>query len=75
MLLSCQWRMLYRTYRFEEVNMNLDNQRLVEIQLLLTGYYNELKNTDSISDSLQIMEHIDKLETEQKTILERCNAL
>ena len=55
--------------------MNLDNQRLVEIQLLLTGYYNELKKADSIEDSLKIMEHIDELETEQASILKRCNAL
>ena len=51
--------------------MNLDNQRLVEIQLLLTGYYNELKKVESIEDSLQIVDKIDELEKEQKEILER----
>lgn len=55
--------------------MNLDNQRLVEIQLLLTGYYNELKKADSKEDSLTIMGYIDELEKEQTEILKRCNAI
>ena len=51
--------------------MNQDNQRLKEIKEMLSAYYNELKKTDSISESLQIQAHIDALEKEEKQILER----
>ena len=55
--------------------MNLDNQRLNEIKIMLSAYYHELKKTDSISESLQIQEHIDALEEEEKQILERCDVI
>lgn len=52
--------------------MNLDNQRLREIKIYLNAYYKELDKADSISDCLLIQSHIDELETEEKSILERC---
>jgi hypothetical protein len=55
--------------------MNLDNQRLKEIKEMLSVYYKELDKSDSISDCLQIQEHIDKLELEEKQILERCDVI
>ena len=55
--------------------MNLDNQRLLEIKLMLSAYYNELKHSDSISECLQIQEHIDELEKEETEILERFDVI
>jgi len=55
--------------------MNQDNQRLKEIKQFLSAYYHELKKTDSISESLQIQEHIDALEKEEKEILKRCDVI
>ena len=55
--------------------MNLENKRLNEIKIMLSAYYHELKKTDSISESLQIQEHIDALEEEEKQILERCDVI
>ena len=47
----------------------------MEIKQLLSAYYCELNKTDSISESLQIKEHIDALEEEEKQILERCDVI
>lgn len=55
--------------------MNQDNQRLKEIKEMLSAYYNELKKTDSISESLQLQGHIDELEKEEKQILQRCDVI
>jgi len=55
--------------------MNLDNQRLMEIKQFLSVYYHELSKSDSISECLQLQEHIDALEEEQKQILERCDVI
>lgn len=55
--------------------MNQDNQRLKEIKEMLSAYYNELKKTDSISESLQLQGHIDALEEEEKQILKRCDVI
>lgn len=55
--------------------MNLDNQRLKEIKEMLSVYYHELDKSDSISDCLLIQDHIDKLETEEKEILQRCDVI
>ena len=55
--------------------MNLDNQRLMEIKQMLSAYYNELKKTDSISESLVLQGHIDELEKEEREILERYDVI
>ena len=55
--------------------LNLDNQRLKEIKEMLSAYYHELDKSDSISDCLLIQDHIDKLETEEKEILQRCDVI
>ena len=55
--------------------MNLDNQRLIEIRIMLGAYYHELKKSDSISECLLLQNHIDELEAEQKEILKRCDVI
>lgn len=55
--------------------MNLDNQRLKEIKEMLSVYYKELDKSDTISDCLQIQAHIDRLEHEEKQILQRCDVI
>ena len=68
---------------FDEILNNLKNslkgiddlKTLNEIKIMLSAYYHELKKTDSISKSLQIQEHIDALEEEEKQILERCDVI
>lgn len=42
---------------------------------MLSAYYTELNKTDSISESLQIQEHIEALEKEEKEILTRCDVI
>ena len=51
--------------------MNIDNQRLREIQEFKTAYYHEMDKTESISDCLRIQTYIEELEREEKEILER----
>ncbi len=53
--------------------MNADNQRLKEIQIFKNIYYHELHKADTITDCLNIQNHIDELETEEKEILSRCD--
>ena len=53
--------------------MNIDNQRLREIQLFKNTYGNELIKAESIEDCLIIQSKIDELETEEKEILRRCD--
>ena len=55
--------------------MNQDNQRLREIQQFKKIYYHELNKSDSISECLTLQEHIDTLEKEEKTILERSDVI
>lgn len=55
--------------------MNLDEKRLKDIQLFKEIYYQELDKAETISDCIQIQDHIDKLQLEEKEILERCDAL
>lgn len=55
--------------------LNQDNQRLKEVKEMLAVYYQELDKSDSISDCLQIQEHIDALESEEKDILKRCDVI
>ena len=51
--------------------MNLDNQRLREIQESKNVYYNELDKSETISDCIRIQGYISELEKEEKEILER----
>ena len=51
--------------------MNLDNQRLREIQELKHCYGLELDKSETINDCLIIQNHIEELEREEKEILER----
>ena len=67
--------MLFGHREMQEVLMNMDNQRLREIQKMLSVYHHELKKTDSISESLQLQGHIDKLEKEEQEILKRCDVI
>lgn len=53
--------------------MNMDNQRLKDIQIFKKIYYRELDKANTISDCLTIQAHIDELETEEKEILSRCD--
>ena len=51
--------------------MNLDNQRLREIQQLKHVYGLELDKSETINDCLIIQNHIEELEREEKEILSR----
>ena len=55
--------------------MNLDNQRLKDIQIFKSMYHKQLKKADTISDCLMIQKHIDRLEKEEAEILKRCDVL
>lgn len=55
--------------------MNLDNQRLREIQRFKNAYANELEKADTISDCIILKNKIDELEKEELEILIRCDAL
>lgn len=51
--------------------MNLDNQRLKEIQQLKHGYAMERNNAKSMHEMFKFQDKIDKLEIEEKEILQR----
>ena len=53
--------------------MNMDNQRLKEIQLFKNAYGNELVKAESIEDCLIIQSKIDELEKEEIEILGGCS--
>lgn len=55
--------------------MNLDNQRLKDIQRFKTVYTNELLKADTISDCILFQSKIDELEAEEKEILKRCDVI
>ena len=51
--------------------MNVDNERLREIQQIKSAYVRELHNSDSISDCIHYQTKIDELEKEEIEILQR----
>lgn len=51
--------------------MNIDNQRLREIQQFKNAYYRELDKSETVTDCLRIQCYIDDLEREEREILER----
>ena len=51
--------------------MNLDNERLRDIQRFKAVYGKELDKADTIEDCLILQGKIDELENEEKQILER----
>ncbi len=51
--------------------MNLDNQRLREIQQFKNAYYKELDKSETVTDCLRIQGYINNLEKEEREILER----
>lgn len=53
--------------------MNLDNQRLREIQESKLFYGIKLEQANTIEDSLIYMNKIENLEIEEKEILKRCD--
>lgn len=55
--------------------MNIDNQRLKEIQRMLSVYHKRLHETDSIGESFQIQANIEELEKEEKQILKRYDVI
>ena len=55
--------------------MNLDNQRLREIQQLKHGYRCKLEEADNMHDMFHYMDQIDALTVEEEDILRRCKAL
>ena len=65
--------MLFGHREMQEVLMNMDNQRLKEIQLFKNAYGNELVKAESIEDCLIIQSKIDELEKEEIEILGRCS--
>ena len=52
--------------------MNLDNQRLLEIQREKHLYSSLLEKADTISDCLEYQSRIENLELEETEILKRC---
>ena len=55
------------------VIMNLDNQRLVQIQQEKNAYGKLLANAETISDCIHYQTKIDELESEETDILKRCD--
>ena len=53
--------------------MNLDNQRLVQIQQEKNAYGKLLANAETISDCIHYQTKIDELESEETDILKRCD--
>lgn len=55
--------------------MNLDNQRLKEIQKLKTEYSKMIKKADNLYDMFKYQHKIDELEKEETEILRRCDVI
>ena len=55
--------------------MNLDNQRLKEIQELKHAYGTQILASDSKEERKQYYQKIDELSEEEKQILERCDVI
>ena len=53
--------------------MNIDNQRLKEIQLLKHGYRCKIEEAETMHDMFHYMDKINELTLEEEQILERCN--
>ena len=53
--------------------MNMDNQRLKEIQLLKKGYEKKMLEAPTMSEAFEFQDKWNELETEEKQILERCD--
>lgn len=55
--------------------MNVDNERLKDIQIYKNAYSKELEKAETIEDCLNIQNKIDELETEEKDILARFDVI
>lgn len=55
--------------------MNFDNRRLREIQLELKIYMRLCETSDCMYDIFKYQEKINKLETEEREILKRCDVI
>ena len=55
--------------------MNLDNQRLQEIQQLKHAYGTQILASDSKAERKEYYKKIDELTEEEKQILERCDVI
>ena len=55
--------------------MNMDNQRLLEIQREKQAYSKLLAKADTISDCLTYRNKLDELETEETEILKRFDVI
>jgi hypothetical protein len=55
--------------------MNLDNQRLKEIQQLKHAYGTQILASDSKAERKHYYQKIDELSEEEKQILERCDVI
>ena len=55
--------------------MNMDNQRLVEIQQLKTGYKHKMAEAESMFEMFRYQSKIDELEVEEIEILKRCDVI
>ena len=55
--------------------MNMDNERLREIQIFKAAYLNELNKADTIGDCLILQDKLDELDHEEKEILKRFDVI
>ena len=55
--------------------MNVDNERLKDIQVFKAAYYKELEKADTISDCLMLEHKINELEAEELEILKRFDVI
>ena len=55
--------------------MNVDNNRLKDIQVFKAAYYKELEKADTISDCLMLEHKINELEAEELEILKRFDVI
>lgn len=64
------------SFKYERgVSMNFDNRRLREIQLELKIYMRLCETSDCMYDIFKYQEKINKLETEEREILKRCDVI
>ena len=57
------------------ITMNLDNRRLMEIQLLKKGYGLKVLSAETIEEVEHYYNKIDELSNEETEILRRCDAI
>ena len=55
--------------------MNIDNQRLKEIQQLKKDYADNRDKAQSMYDMFKYQHMIDEIEKEEKSILKRCDVI